>query len=84
MEEEEMKLEFFLMSRDRNAKWIHERLTQIRQYRELQGCVAGAKAILKVVQNYELKGDFGPIKRITDVVRYFVTPLSTSIHGHSG
>jgi len=68
-----LHLEFNLMSRGEDREWIDERLAQIHQYRELQGCVEGARAILNVVDYYELKGDFHPIKLITNVVRKLIT-----------
>ncbi|XP_062591685.1 E3 ubiquitin-protein ligase rnf213-alpha-like, partial [Saccostrea cucullata] len=49
--------------------WIKERLQQVRQHRELEQCVTGANVILTVVREYDLKGNFEPIKMIVKMVQ---------------
>ncbi|KAL3881513.1 hypothetical protein ACJMK2_027945, partial [Sinanodonta woodiana] len=41
-----------------------ERVKQLKQYRQLEACVEGAKTILNVAEAYELSGDFEVIKTI--------------------
>lgn len=48
--------------------WVTERLHQVKEHRELQQCVTGASIILKVVKEYDLKGNFEPIRMILKVV----------------
>lgn len=51
-----------------NKDWIKERLRQFNQYIILDQSVYGANVILKFAQEYELKGDFEPIKMIVKMV----------------
>lgn len=48
--------------------WVTERLHQIKEHRELQQCVTGASIILEVVKEYDLKGNFEPIRMIVEMV----------------
>lgn len=48
--------------------WVTERLQQVKEHRELQQCVTGASIILEVVKEYDLKGNFEPIKMIMKMV----------------
>lgn len=48
--------------------WIQERLRQVHQHRELEQCVNGANVILRVVREYDLKGNFEPIEMIVKMV----------------
>lgn len=48
--------------------WVTERLHQIKEHRELQQCVTGASIILEVVKEYDLKGNFEPIRKIVEMV----------------
>lgn len=48
--------------------WVTERLHQVKEHRELQQCVTGASIILEVVKEYDLKGNFEPIRMILKVV----------------
>ncbi|KAL3881517.1 hypothetical protein ACJMK2_027949 [Sinanodonta woodiana] len=41
-----------------------ERVKQLKQYRQLEACVDGAKTIMNVAKAYELSGDFEVIKTI--------------------
>ncbi|XP_056014152.1 E3 ubiquitin-protein ligase rnf213-alpha-like isoform X2 [Ostrea edulis] len=49
--------------------WIQERLRQVHQHRELEQCVNGANVILRVVREYDLKGNFEPIEMIVKMVQ---------------
>lgn len=51
--------------------WVTERLHQVKEHRELQQCVTGASIILKVVKEYDLKGNFEPIRMIVKMVIIF-------------
>ncbi|XP_021363650.1 E3 ubiquitin-protein ligase rnf213-alpha-like, partial [Mizuhopecten yessoensis] len=66
MDSPTLEREFSLM--DENGPWIKERTDEIQLYRNLAKCVEGAKIILQVVDKYDLKGDFTPIKLITSVM----------------
>eukprot|EP00105_Crassostrea_gigas_P007930 XP_011422347.1 PREDICTED: E3 ubiquitin-protein ligase rnf213-alpha isoform X2 [Crassostrea gigas] len=48
--------------------WVTERLQQVKEHRELQQCVTGASIILEVVKEYDLKGNFEPIRMIVKMV----------------
>lgn len=56
------------LSMTNNKDWIKGRLKQFNQYRILEQCVHGANVILKLVQEYNLEGDFQPIKMIVKMV----------------
>ncbi|KAH3728231.1 hypothetical protein DPMN_054183 [Dreissena polymorpha] len=43
------------------------RITQLQEYRQLQSCVNGAKVLLKIQHQYNLTGDFEPVKEIAEV-----------------
>lgn len=63
-----LEQQLMYISMPNNKDWIKERLKQFNQYRILEQCVYGANVILKVAQEYELKGDFQPIKMIEKMV----------------
>lgn len=46
---------------------IKTRIWQIQQNRQISTCVEGANVILKFQEEYELQGDFEPIKKIASV-----------------
>lgn len=48
--------------------WVTERLQQVKEHRELQQCVTGASIILEVIKEYDLKGNFEPIRMIVKMV----------------
>lgn len=62
----EQQLRYISMSN--NKDWIKERLRQFNQYIILEQSVYGANVILKFAQEYELTGDFEPIKMIVKMV----------------
>ncbi|XP_021363666.1 E3 ubiquitin-protein ligase rnf213-alpha-like isoform X2 [Mizuhopecten yessoensis] len=66
MDYQRLGKEFSLM--EENGLWIQERMDQIQLFRDLANSVKGAEIILKVVDKYDLKGDFTPIQLITSVM----------------
>ena len=60
--------ELELLSEDNND-WIRKRMDQYQHYLILEQSVYGANVILKVAKEYELKGNFQPIKTMKELVR---------------
>lgn len=48
--------------------WIDQRIHQFEQYRAICNCSKGAEVILKVVQVYDLKGNFDQIRETLKLV----------------
>ncbi|CAG2252472.1 RNF213 [Mytilus edulis] len=60
-----LKKEFFvLFDNDGDDSWIKERLDQIERHGNIRNYLYGAKAIMEVVDAFNLKGDFNQIKDI--------------------
>lgn len=51
-----------------NISWIDERIYQFKQYKTICACSEGAKAILNLVAEYNMKGSFRQIKEIDCLV----------------
>lgn len=64
-----LRQEFQLIARGGNGEWVHERLVQVEKFRNLRACRFGAEAILEVVTDFELEGDFSQIKDVLELVR---------------
>ena len=62
---EAMKYELVVMGI--NEKIVARRIKQLRQFRQLETSVKGAKVILKFAQQYHLTGDFQQIRNIASV-----------------
>ena len=58
----------------------NERLKQLQQYRHLEMCVGGAKAILEFARKYGLKGDFEDIKTIASVSSFLCCKPYSGLH----
>lgn len=63
-----LKKEFRLLDNEGDTSWIEERLYQIQQHGTIRSCVHGAKAIMEVVNAFDLKGDFSQIQEIIKLV----------------
>ncbi|XP_052062680.1 E3 ubiquitin-protein ligase rnf213-alpha-like isoform X2 [Mytilus californianus] len=59
-----LKKEFLLFDNNKNVSWIEERLDQIERHGNIRNYLYGAKAIMEVVNAFNLKGDFSQIKDI--------------------
>ncbi|XP_052062754.1 E3 ubiquitin-protein ligase rnf213-alpha-like isoform X2 [Mytilus californianus] len=59
-----LEKEFRLLDNDGDTSWIKERLYQIKQHGNIRNYVHGAKAIIEVVNAFDLKGDFSQIQEI--------------------
>lgn len=64
-----LKREFQLIAKEGNGEWIQERLVQVEKFRNLIACRFGAEAILEVVNEFELEGDFSQIEDVLELVR---------------
>ncbi|XP_052083737.1 E3 ubiquitin-protein ligase rnf213-alpha-like [Mytilus californianus] len=60
-----------------NVSWIDERICQFKQYKTICECSKGAKAILNLVGEYQLKGSFRQIKEIDCLARNADTTMAT-------
>ncbi|XP_061169274.1 E3 ubiquitin-protein ligase rnf213-alpha-like [Saccostrea echinata] len=72
----EEQLSYLPIGKTNDKDWIKERIRQFQQHRILEQCVYGANVILKVVKEYELKGDFEPVKMIDKMVQGAETKMS--------
>lgn len=73
-----LKREFLLLEgveSDKKIHWIQERIDQMSKYRNLQNCLNGASVIMKVVEEFELEGDFKAIEQILKLVRFYIIQL---------
>ncbi|XP_063404299.1 E3 ubiquitin-protein ligase rnf213-beta-like [Mytilus trossulus] len=61
---ETLRNELMKLSQDGNPQWIDVRLDQVEKYRNLQSCLFGARAIMEVVKEFELTGNFNQILEI--------------------
>ncbi|XP_063441660.1 E3 ubiquitin-protein ligase rnf213-alpha-like [Mytilus trossulus] len=64
-----LKKEFLLFGNDRDNSWIDERLDQIERHGNIRNYLYGARAIMEVVNAFDLKGDFNQIKDIIKLTR---------------
>ena len=64
-----LRQEFHLIAKEGNGEWIQERLVQVEKFRNLIACRFGAEAILEVVTEFELEGDFSQIEDVLELVR---------------
>lgn len=64
-----LRQEFQLIAREGNGEWIEDRLVQVEKFRNLRACRFGAEAILEVVTEFELEGDFSQIEDVLELVR---------------
>ena len=79
MHDDILKQQLRFLSED-SKDWIQERMKQYQQYKVLEQSVYGANVILKVAREYELKGDFQPIRMIEKMVTSFdITFIQTKI-----
>lgn len=63
-----LKKEFLLFDNDGDDSWIKERLDQIERHGNIRNYLYGAKAIMEVVDAFNLKGNFDQIKDIIKLV----------------
>ena len=68
MDRNVVERELSMLSPTQDTTWIPERLEQFEQFQILEQCVTGAKIIMEVVEGYQLKGDFGRIAMIENLV----------------
>ena len=68
----QMKKEMSLMSARlegyQEPGWVETRLQKIQEYRQLHDAAASASAVLKIVNQLQLKGDFSEIHSLTQLV----------------
>ena len=63
-----LREELIRLSRGGNTSWINKRLDQLQKYRNLRSCSFSANAIMEVVKEYDLQGDFSQIIEIIELV----------------
>ena len=63
-----LREELIRLSRGGDTSWINKRLDQLQKYRNLRSCSFGANAIMEVVKEYDLQGDFSQIIEIIELV----------------
>jgi hypothetical protein len=63
-----LREELIRLSRGGDTSWIDKRLDQLQKYRNLRSCSFGANAIMEVVKEYDLQGDFSQIIEIIELV----------------
>lgn len=67
----ELRKELLLVDNGVKAKWVDERIYQVKNFDILRNCIYGAKVIIRVVNEFELKQEnFIQIFDISKVVRY--------------
>ncbi|XP_062600315.1 E3 ubiquitin-protein ligase rnf213-alpha-like [Saccostrea cucullata] len=66
MNTEEVRTVLKMMS-DKDVGWIDQRINQYRDLKLMTQCSKAAILILKIVQEYDLKGDFSPIRSLTEM-----------------
>ncbi|XP_063404431.1 E3 ubiquitin-protein ligase rnf213-alpha-like [Mytilus trossulus] len=74
---ETLRNELMKLSQDGNTKWIDIRLDQLEKYRNLQSCLFGARAIMEVVKEFELTGNFNQILEILKLTGDADTKMNT-------
>lgn len=68
MDPEALRKEFLILEDGKKSSWIKERIEQMTRYKNLQNCLDGASIIMEVVEEFELEGDFQPIRQIMRMV----------------
>jgi hypothetical protein len=63
-----LREELIRLSRGGNTSWINKRLDQLQKYINLRSCSFSANAIMEVVKEYDLQGDFSQIIEIIELV----------------
>ncbi|CAG2205787.1 unnamed protein product [Mytilus edulis] len=74
---ETLRNELMKLCQDGNTKWIDVRLDQLEKYRNLQSCLFGARAIMEVVKEFELTGNFNQILEILKLTGDADTKMNT-------
>ncbi|XP_071137105.1 E3 ubiquitin-protein ligase rnf213-alpha-like [Mytilus edulis] len=69
MDPETLKKEFLILEDGKKQSWIKERAEQLTRYKNLQYCLDGASIIMEVVEEFELEGDFQPIRQIMQMTK---------------
>lgn len=70
---DELRKELMFLDNHKNTQWIDERLFQVKNFDMLENCIYGAKVIIEVVKEFDLKEEnFIQIFDISRVVRYIV------------
>ncbi|XP_076109129.1 E3 ubiquitin-protein ligase rnf213-alpha-like [Mytilus galloprovincialis] len=69
MQPETLKKEFIILEGGKKPSWIKERIEQMSRYKNLQNCLDGASIIMQVVEEFELEGDFQPIRQIMQMTK---------------
>lgn len=77
MQPETLKKEFIILEGGKKPSWIKERIEQMSRYKNLQNCLDGASIIMQVVEEFELEGDFQPIRQIMQMVSHNGIFIST-------
>lgn len=65
---EKLRSELKKHNKEEKSDWIDQRINQFKQYKTICNCLDGAKAIMKVVRAYNLKGNFTQIQDIMKLV----------------
>lgn len=65
---EKLQQELKKHNKEEKSDWIDQRIQQFKQYKTICNCLEGAKAIMKVVRAYNLKGNFCQIQDIMKLV----------------
>lgn len=68
-----LRKELKLIEGGKDEKWIGQRIDQMEKYKNLQNYGKGAEIIIEVVREFQLKGNFKPIRDIYEMVRSFFT-----------
>ncbi|CAG2212745.1 RNF213 [Mytilus edulis] len=63
--------------KEEKSDWIDQRIQQFKQYKTICNCLEGAKAIMKVVRAYNLKGNFCQIQDIMKLTGNANTKMKT-------
>ncbi|XP_052086034.1 E3 ubiquitin-protein ligase RNF213-like [Mytilus californianus] len=74
---EKLRLELKKHYKEENADWIDQRIHQFKQYKTICNCLDGAKAIMKIVRAYNLKGNFSQIQDIMKLTGNANTKMKT-------
>ncbi|XP_076113430.1 E3 ubiquitin-protein ligase RNF213-like [Mytilus galloprovincialis] len=68
---DELRKELMFLDSHRNTQWIDERLYQIKNFEILENCIYGAKVIIEVINEFDLKekhfSQIFDISRVTNV-----------------
>ncbi|CAC5415227.1 RNF213 [Mytilus coruscus] len=66
-----------ICTKDDGNDWVEQRLHQFKKYTNIRSCSIGARAILKVVETYDLTGDFSQITEIDKLTKGDDTSMNT-------